>query len=105
MDVTDEDSVATSIAGNASPTAVVDCAGLSMPGPITEPAPAHWQTTVDVCLTGSFLVIKHAGRHIAEGGSITCIASLNGRQPGTGMAAYCAAKAGGCSSPPPRPGG
>ncbi|WP_228808320.1 hypothetical protein [Nocardia farcinica] len=21
----------------------------------------------DVCLTGSFLVIKHAGRHIAEG--------------------------------------
>ncbi len=46
MDVTDEDSVATSIAGIASPTAVVDCAGLSMPGPITEPAPAHWQTTV-----------------------------------------------------------
>ncbi|MEV5392004.1 hypothetical protein [Nocardia farcinica] len=37
MDVTDEDSVATSIAGIASPTAVVDCAGLSMPGPITEP--------------------------------------------------------------------
>ncbi|BAD57265.1 SDR family NAD(P)-dependent oxidoreductase [Nocardia farcinica] len=94
MDVTDEHSVATGIAGIESPTAVVDCAGLSMPGPITELELAHWQTTVDVCLTGSFLVIKHAGRHIAEGGSITCIASLNGRQPGTGMAAYCAAKAG-----------
>jgi NAD(P)-dependent dehydrogenase (short-subunit alcohol dehydrogenase family) len=43
-----------------------------------------------------FLTVKHAGRAIAArgGGSIVTIASLNAIQPGQGMAAYCAAKAG-----------
>ncbi len=94
MDVTDEASVAAGFGATTGLHAVVNCAGLSMAGPITELELAHWNTTVDICLTGSFLVIKHAARHIADGGSITCISSLNGRQPGTGMAAYCAAKAG-----------
>ncbi|MDL9936568.1 SDR family oxidoreductase [Gordonia sp. ABSL1-1] len=94
LDVTDEGSVTTGFAGIEDLRAVVNCAGLSIPGAITELELAGWQTTVDICLTGSFLVLKHAGRHIADGGSITMIASLNGRQPGTGMAAYCAAKAG-----------
>ena len=49
---------------------------------------------VDVCLTGAFIVLKHAGRVVREGGSVVSIASLNARQPGTGMAAYCSAKAG-----------
>ncbi|MBO0855079.1 MAG: SDR family oxidoreductase [Nocardia sp.] len=94
LDVTDEDSVAAAFADPDELHAVVNCAGLTMPGPITELELAHWKTTVDVCLTGSFLVIKYAGRTVVEGGSITCIASLNGRQPGTGMAGYCASKAG-----------
>ncbi|MEU4812910.1 SDR family NAD(P)-dependent oxidoreductase [Nocardia fluminea] len=94
MDVTDEDSVAAGFESAHGVQTVVNCAGLSIPGAITELDLAHWQTTIDVCLTGTFLVLKHAGRHIAEGGSITCIASLNGRQPGTGMASYCSAKAG-----------
>lgn len=94
MDVTDEESVAAGFAATPDLHAVVNCAGLSMPGPITELELSAWQTTVEVCLTGSFLVVKHAGRRLAEGGSITCIASLNGRQPGTGMASYCSAKAG-----------
>ncbi|WP_174362097.1 SDR family NAD(P)-dependent oxidoreductase [Nocardia veterana] len=94
LDVTDENSVAAGFEQSGALHAVVNCAGLSMPGPITELELAHWQTTVDVCLTGSFLAIKYAGRHLVDGGSITCIASLNGRQPGTGMAGYCAAKAG-----------
>lgn len=94
LDVTDENSVAAGFEQFGALHAVVNCAGLSMPGPITELELAHWQTTVDVCLTGSFLAIKYAGRHLVDGGSITCIASLNGRQPGTGMAGYCAAKAG-----------
>lgn len=94
MDVTDEDSVAEVFAAASGAHAVVHCAGVSVPGPITELELSGWRTTVDVCLTGSFLVVKHAGRHLADGGSIVCIASLNGRQPGTGMAAYCAAKAG-----------
>ncbi|WP_067680881.1 SDR family NAD(P)-dependent oxidoreductase [Nocardia miyunensis] len=94
MDVTDEDSVAEVFAAAAGAHAVVHCAGVSVPGPITELELSGWRTTIDVCLTGTFLVVKHAGRHLADRGSIVCIASLNGRQPGTGMAAYCAAKAG-----------
>jgi NAD(P)-dependent dehydrogenase (short-subunit alcohol dehydrogenase family) len=49
---------------------------------------------VNVCLTGAFLVLKHAGKRIADGGSLVSLSSLNARQPGTGLAAYCAAKAG-----------
>ena len=49
---------------------------------------------VDVCLTGGFLVLKHAGRVLGEGGSVVSLTSLNARQPGAGMAAYCSAKAG-----------
>ncbi|MGV9677105.1 SDR family NAD(P)-dependent oxidoreductase [Nocardia sp. NPDC003482] len=93
MDVTDEASVATFFESESADV-VVHCAGVSVPGAITELELAGWQTTVDVCLTGTFLVLKHAGRHLSDGGGIVCIASLNGRQPGTGMAAYCAAKAG-----------
>jgi 3-oxoacyl-[acyl-carrier protein] reductase len=49
---------------------------------------------VDVCLNGAFLVIKHAGRHLGEGGALVSLTSLNARQPAIGMSAYCAAKAG-----------
>ena len=49
---------------------------------------------VDVSLTGGFLVLKHAGRVLGEGGSVISLTSLNARQPGAGMAAYCSAKAG-----------
>ena len=94
VDVTDEDSVAATFAGAGDFDTVVNCAGLSNPGALTELELDAWRNTVDICLTGSFLVIKHAGARIAEGGSITCIASLNGRQPGAGMGAYCASKAG-----------
>lgn len=47
-----------------------------------------------MCLTGTFLVLEHAGRRIVDGGGIVVISSLNGRQPGAGMGAYCASKAG-----------
>ena len=98
VDVRDEDSVERLFDEIASEFGdigtVVDCAGLSVPGAITDLSLEGWRTTLDVCLTGAFLVVKHAGRRMVDGGSITLIASLNGRQPGTGMAAYCSAKAG-----------
>ena len=94
LDVADEASVAAGFDGLDDLTIVVNCAGLSMPGALTELELSAWQTTVDVCLTGTFLVLKYAGRHVAQGGSIVCVASLNGRQPGAGMGSYCAAKAG-----------
>ncbi|MCX4095859.1 SDR family NAD(P)-dependent oxidoreductase [Nocardia sp. alder85J] len=94
VDVADEASVAACFEAAAGARTVVNCAGLSMPGVIVDLELSNWRTTVDVCLTGTFLVLKHAGRHVADGASIVCIASLNARQPGTGMAGYCAAKAG-----------
>ncbi|GAA5054844.1 SDR family NAD(P)-dependent oxidoreductase [Nocardia callitridis] len=94
MDVTDEASVEAGFLAHEGVHAVVNCAGQSIPGAITDLEFADWQRTLDVCLSGTFLVLKHAGRHLADGGAIVCVASLNGRQPGTAMAAYCAAKAG-----------
>lgn len=94
VDVTDEASVAAGFATAGPLDIVVNCAGLSVPGALTDLELRGWQTTIDVCLTGTFLVLKHAGQVIADGGSIICIASLNGHQPGAGMGSYCAAKAG-----------
>lgn len=73
---------------------VVDCAGISRPGTIADLSLADWKATVDVCLTGAFLTVKHAAPTMCDGGSIVLVASLNGRQPGVGMGAYCSAKAG-----------
>lgn len=96
-DVTDEASVAAAFATARviGPVhTVVSCAGLSVVGAIPDIELAGWQRTIDVCLTGTMLVIKHAARTITDGGSVVAVSSLNGRQPGTAMAAYCSAKAG-----------
>ena len=63
-------------------------------GMITEHPLEVWQEIIDLCLTGAFLTVKHAGRVMRNGGSIINIASLNAIQPAEGMVAYCTAKAG-----------
>jgi len=73
---------------------VVNCAGISTIGNIVDLGAEDFRSVVDVNLTGAFLVLKHAGRHLGEGGSILTLSSLNARQPGAGMSAYCASKAG-----------
>ena len=73
---------------------VVNCAGFSGFGLITDLDAEQFRSVIEVCLTGAFLVIKHAGRHLGEGGSLVSLTSLNARQPAIGMSAYCAAKAG-----------
>lgn len=55
---------------------------------------AEWSKVLDVNLVGPMLTIKHAARRMADGGSIVVTASLNAVQPGIGMSAYCASKAG-----------
>jgi len=97
VDVTDEASVERlfgTLAGAGALDIAVNCAGFSNIGLITDMAVQDFRSVVDVCLTGAFLVTKHAGRHLREGGSLVHIGSLNGRQPAAGMSAYCAAKAG-----------
>lgn len=93
VDVTDEASVEALFAGTA-PDLVVNTAGVSTLGLVTDHDTAEFRRVLDVCLTGAFLVFKHGGRVVRDGGAMVTIASLNARQPGRGMAAYCAAKAG-----------
>ena len=75
----------------------VNCAGLGLSVPLTEQTEAQWDLVVDVCLKGVFLSMKHEARQMLagkRGGVIINIASINARQPGEGLSAYCAAKAG-----------
>jgi len=94
VDVTDEASVESLLDSIGTLDVAVNCAGFSNIGLITDMAAEDFRAVIDVCLTGAFLVTKHAGRHLREGGALVHIGSLNGRQPAAGMSAYCAAKAG-----------
>ncbi len=98
VDVTDEASVAALfdavVAEHGRFTGVVSCAGVSTLALVVDHDAAEFRRVVDVCLTGAFLVLKHGGARIADGGALVSLSSLNARQPGTGMAAYCSAKAG-----------
>lgn len=98
VDVTDEASVAALFAGvverEGRLDVVVTTAGVSTLAAVADHDAAEWRRVLDVNLTGAFLVIKHAAAHLGAGGSITSLTSLNARQPGAGLAAYCASKAG-----------
>lgn len=98
VEVSDEDSVRQLFDGVAAREGglhvVVNCAGFSGFGLITDLDAEQFRSVIDVCLTGAFLVIKHAGRHLGDGGAVVSLTSLNARQPAIGMSAYCAAKAG-----------
>lgn len=94
VEVTDEASVQALFQQTGPLDVVVNCAGFSTVGMITDLAAEDFRGVVDVCLNGAFIVAKHAGRALREGGALVSISSLNGRQPAAGMSAYCAAKAG-----------
>jgi meso-butanediol dehydrogenase / (S,S)-butanediol dehydrogenase / diacetyl reductase len=72
-------------------------AGASRAGYIVDLAEADWDFTVDLCLKGVFLGMKHQARQMIRqggGGSIVNIASLNAHVPMHGGSAYVSAKAG-----------
>jgi len=98
VDVTDEGTVAAFLDGVLSSHGrldiVVNSAGVSTLGMVTDLDVAEWRRVVDVCLTGAFIVMKHAGQRLGAGGTVISLSSLNARQPGAGLAPYCAAKAG-----------
>ncbi len=72
----------------------VVCAGRADAAAIVNTDLADFCRTVDVCLTGTFLAIKHAARVMQAGGAIVTIASINARMAMLGGAAYNSAKAG-----------
>ena len=76
---------------------VVNCAGFGVICPLTELSAEKWKSVHEVTLSGVFYGVKHAARLMVEQGQpgvIINISSVNGRQPGEGQVAYCAAKAG-----------
>jgi 3-oxoacyl-[acyl-carrier protein] reductase len=94
VEVTDEDSVRALFEQAEALDVVVNTAGYSGVGLITDLAVEDFRSVVDVCLTGAFLVIKHGAPRLRDGGALVSLSSLNGRQPAAAMSAYCAAKAG-----------
>jgi NAD(P)-dependent dehydrogenase (short-subunit alcohol dehydrogenase family) len=98
VDVTDEASVAAGLAAlPEAPALVVNNAGSVRFGPLLDLAAADWRATLDVNLTGTFLVARAAAaRMVAEGaaGSIVNISSINGLAAAPGAGAYTASKAG-----------
>ncbi|OHV41631.1 MULTISPECIES: SDR family NAD(P)-dependent oxidoreductase [Pseudofrankia] len=100
-DVTAEEDVAAAVQLAASRFGGLDIAVANAGGGTVGEIPDHdyaeWRRIVDLCLNSAFLTIKHAGAALragGRGGSIVAMASLNAVQPGRGMGAYCAAKAG-----------
>jgi NAD(P)-dependent dehydrogenase (short-subunit alcohol dehydrogenase family) len=76
---------------------VVNCAGFGAIAPLTELTADKWKSVQAVTLGGVFYGVKHGARQMLEQGRpgvIINISSVNGRQPGEGQVAYCAAKAG-----------
>ena len=76
---------------------VVNCAGFGAITPLIELTADKWKSVQAVTLNGVFYGVKHAARQMLEQGRpgvIINISSVNGRQPGEGQVAYCAAKAG-----------
>ncbi len=72
-------------------------AGAAQGGPLVELTEEAWDYTVDLCLKGVFLAMKHEARQLlrqGRGGAIVNISSLNSEVPMFGGSPYCAAKAG-----------
>jgi NAD(P)-dependent dehydrogenase (short-subunit alcohol dehydrogenase family) len=72
-------------------------AGGSRPGYIVDLSEEDWDFTVDLCLKGVFLGMKHQARQMmrqGRGGAIVNIASLNAHVPMHAGSAYVSAKAG-----------
>jgi meso-butanediol dehydrogenase/(S,S)-butanediol dehydrogenase/diacetyl reductase len=100
-DVTDEVDVAGLVALTLERFGRLDAAfnvaGSLRSRPIMDLELEDWTFTVDVCLQGVFLCMKHEARQMhAQGtpGAIVNVSSLASRVPAFGSAPYCAAKAG-----------
>lgn len=71
-------------------------AGASRAGAIVDQSEEDWDFTVDLCLKGVFLSVKHEAKYMKDhgGGAIVNVASLNAHVPMFYGAAYSSAKAG-----------
>ncbi len=76
-------------------TLVSNAGVLFAAGKVTDVDPDDWHKTIDINLTGAFLLARAAIPHLAvRGGSIVTIGSVSSVVGGPASAAYCASKAG-----------
>src|SRR5947209_6221696 len=101
VDVTDEVAVAGLMDEVGHVDGVVNAAGVAGGGPVHLLDEAAWRQVIDVNLTGTFLVAKHAVRRMlsqepvdGERGSIVTLASIEGLEGAAGGSAYTASKGG-----------
>jgi NAD(P)-dependent dehydrogenase (short-subunit alcohol dehydrogenase family) len=79
------------------PTLAVTCAGIIFISPFLEATHEHWDQTLAVNLTGTFLVIQAVARRLVaagEKGRLVAISSVSGRGGRADSADYAASKAG-----------
>ncbi|HEY3290195.1 MAG TPA: SDR family NAD(P)-dependent oxidoreductase [Anaerolineae bacterium] len=76
---------------------LVNCAGISKPGPSLDVLPADWQRMMNTQLNGTFFCCQSAGRQMVKqgwGGAIVNITSVTAQAAFPQRASYCTAKAG-----------
>lgn len=100
-DVTDADSIANAVADVIATIGGIDIlvnsAGIVDLAPAEDLSPKAWTRTIDVNLTGSFVMAQAVGRAMiaaGKGGRIINLASQAGSVAIEGHVAYCAAKFG-----------
>jgi NAD(P)-dependent dehydrogenase (short-subunit alcohol dehydrogenase family) len=99
-DVTDENGVEQAISRVSFevgvPTALVNCAGVCAPVSLVGSTLAHWQQTMDVNLTGTYLAIRAVASRLQQAGQRGSIVNIGSEASFLGMpgySAYCASKA------------
>ena len=97
VDIADEDDVerlyAAAQDGFGGLDAVVHTAGINRASPLAELAMSDFDDIVRTNLRGTFVVNKHAARHVRDGGSIVNVSSTVVRLAPPGLSAYTASKA------------
>ena len=100
-DVTSEEDVARAIGDCVNRFGALDiavnAAGIGISVGLMEQSLEQWQRVQNINLAGLFLCCKHQARYMKvqpRGGVIVNFISTNAEQPGEGLSAYCASKAG-----------
>jgi len=86
IDITDEASISRVLEKTPRLDAVVVAAGELHFGPLTEMTSAQLAFSVNSKLLGQVNLARFAGKHIADGGSVTLVSGIIGEQPVAGGA-------------------